>query len=336
MKRTCLIFLFISLFCGEICSENRLAFKAKMHPVIGCFITKLHDFDYQDNKFKVGGYSWVQYDNKKYDPKNSLEISNSESYVFQNAFFDQKDNLFFTGMNFTATCFHQWDMKNFPFDTQVLKIRFEDDWYDANKLEFVADTKNSSLAEDINIPGWEILDYKVESKVHVYRTSFGVLPNSQHKKSYLNTGNIEKLATSESQFIAIVTIKRTWVRPFFNYFSSLFLSFILCVFALIISPTEIKIKFSLTLGSVFAVVSNSHIIALMPVATGFTLADRIEAATFVFVMSTVAFNSCEIFLHQKNEMMTRKKAMIILVPSMIIFYIIFVGASIYNAASSTA
>src|SRR5580704_15040802 len=148
------LIVFIMGFCGLLYSEERFEPKYLMRPLFGCFITDLYDFDYQSNKFDVSGYMWTRHKEAEYKPHNSIEIINSKAFQGRTPYVYSQDGLTYSGQRFNATIFHHWDMTKFPFDKQVLKIHFQDSWYDAAELEFLADTKDSDKSSGMYIPGW--------------------------------------------------------------------------------------------------------------------------------------------------------------------------------------
>lgn len=314
MVRLVLILLAVS---GHLFSEARYVPEKKMYPLFGCFVTDLYDFEYQSNKFSVGGYMWTRHKEINYLPESSIEVVNSEDFEHKGPYIYAKNDLVYFGEKFNATVFHHWDMTHFPFDKQVLKINFEDAWYDLNELEFIPDTKNSGKSPDITISGWKIIDFQIFAKVYNYQSNFGELGRNE---------------SGFSRVTAAITIKRNWVRPFINYFTIYFLSFLLSILALLIHPSELSTKFSLTLASVFAVVSNNLLVdQVVPITSSFSLTDKVEAATFLFVMLAVVFNSYEIPLYLKKGVGVRKKVLWWVAPPMILGYIIYVGYGIYQA-----
>lgn len=304
------------IFTVSLCAEPHTG--EKMQPSFGVYITNLYGFDYQDNTFKIVGALWSRYDAKykNYDPTKITHINSEEFNSIETVKY-QKDGLSFFGQKFTMTAFHQWDMVNFPFDKQVLKIEFEDLIHDESIVQYIPDTKNSGQSSDISISGWNIIDSSIGVNIFLYDTNFGEI--NDHKIGF-------------SRVTSTITVKRDWVRPFINYFSAFLLSFLLSFMAMIIHPSEIGSKFSLTLGSVFSLISNNYILEqILPVQSSFTLADKIESATFIYIMSAVIFNSYEITLMFNNNIKKRLKILLWLLPLVTIAYMVYVGFCIYLA-----
>lgn len=260
-----IIILFFLLRCA-FGAEDKV-----LQVTIGAYPKLLHNFNYAANSFDINFYLWTITKNPHYNPKTGLEITNAVKYDIKNeARGENKDGSYYTTLHYYATCRHNWNITNFPFDRQILEVNIEDA-LDSNRLIFIADEKGSNIHPGMVILGWKINGFRVDVHDSVYASNLGDLSATQAKYS---------------RFSFYIDIKREGGRLFLNYFIGFITSFILCVLIFFLRPNEIGKRINLSLGSIFTAIGNKFVLdGLLPPVNQFTLSDAIQLSTFGMILS---------------------------------------------------
>lgn len=288
---------------------------------VGTHLLALYNFNYVKKSFDINFYSWWVTDVTGYEANKFVEVSNAYQFDIKNPVTEKMtDKLYRTLCRYYATVFYNWNMRDFPFDLQVLKVDMEDTLYELSQIEFVPDTKNSKLSQELVLDGWKIIDFHLESNPNLYTTNFGnpMVPSSTYSRLSL-----------------VITIKREGLRIFFTSFIGFIIATFLSVLAFLISPLNLSAKFSLSLGSVFAAMTNKYLIdSALPISSTFTLSDAIQMSSFVFILLTVCSGVIELSLMQKNKIELSIKISRMILCLGLSSHLIFLGFFIFRAVQA--
>ncbi len=281
-------FIVATKIYGAELGKNYFEAPKNVEVKVGTHILALYNFNYTKKSFDISFYSWWVTNIPGYEANKFVEVSNSYEFDIKNPVTEKiTDNVYRTLCRYYATVFHNWDMRDFPFDKQILKVYMEDTLYEMSQIKFVPDTKNSRISKDLILDGWNILDFRIESHPYLYTTNFGnpLVPSSTYSRLWL-----------------IVEMKREGLRIFLTNFIGFLIATFLSILAFVVDPTNLSAKFSLSLASVFAAMTNKYLIdSLLPIAPNFTLSDAIQMSSFVFILLTVASGVIETSLVHNNK-----------------------------------
>ena len=251
---------------------------------VGMFITQLYDFDMAKRSFSVNFWTWYLHPDKAYKPLDSIEVVNAKTATIRFPSVTPKDDVLWDGEKkqifwdqgkYSATAFQDWDVTNFPFDRQILNIQMEDGQNDATQTVFVADAENSKIDGTVSVPGWTIESFKIKSRDSVYKTTYGD-PTLQGSSTY-------------SRITAAITVRRDGLRLLGSMFIGFFVAFALtCLTYFLDTDWMAGSRVGMCGGAIFASVGNKYVVDnyLPPVST-FTLADAIEASTFMVIIFSI-------------------------------------------------
>lgn len=176
----------------------------------------------------------------------------------------------------------RWDVKDFPFDKQHLKVQIENTLFDNTNLVFVPDTKGSQFDEKEAIDGWKIVNFRVTAGDNDYETGFG---DSSTTSQVFSTFNIE------------MDIERDAWGLFMKIFIGMYIAFLIAIISFTPHPSELEPRFGLPVGGLFAAVGNKYIIdSLLPESSSFTLVDTLHALTFLSVLLTLIVSAISLKL----------------------------------------
>ncbi|MFN0049774.1 MAG: hypothetical protein ACKVOU_11685 [Cytophagales bacterium] len=263
---------------------------------MGIYITSIHDIKLQENYFGVDFWVWYVY-RKEYAKQfglnplktvNLLNIYNgevAESYVKIDS---SLKNDFYVLKKVSAKIRNDFDVRDFPFDNQVLHLKFEDAENEKRRLKFIlSETPFSKSGIDNNL---HINGIKIKSNFHI--------AHEQHKYNN-NFGNPKALKNKEAfdRVVATVDVQREVGFLFLKLFTGLYVSFFIAIISLFVHPRDLSTRFSLPVGSLFAAVGNKYFVdALLPNVNSLTLADILHAVTFIFIFLIILYSAINIYV----------------------------------------
>lgn len=222
-----------------------------------------------------------------FDPDFWLEIDyegNEESdqnfigdLFYDGVFFFEKENDSFHQWTryFETVKYHNWQMKDYPFDTQLLKFKIKSS-LDTNNVrlreskEFPASfSKNLSLPEGFEIKSIEFNE-KFEEGAYLVTDDSGI-------------GSREIISVGEFS----INIKRSGRSLFFKLFLGAILSLILSISVFYIPKEEFDAKAQISVGAIFAAVGNKYFVDSNTISNVLTVADIINNSVIFLVILNV-------------------------------------------------
>ncbi|MDH4298698.1 MAG: hypothetical protein OEV74_20670, partial [Cyclobacteriaceae bacterium] len=221
-------------------------------------------------------------------------------------------------MKMKCTMKERWDVKDFPFDRQHLKVQIENTLFDNTLLVFVADTKGSQFDDEEAIDGWEIENFKVLVGDNSYTTGFG---DSSADNQVFSAFKIE------------MDIERDAWGLFMKIFIGMYIAFLIAIVSFTPHPSELEPRFGLPVGGLFAAVGNKYIIdSLLPESSSFTLVDTLHSLTFLSILMTLVVSAISLKFvdagKEERALTVNRYGSAIVVASYVIANIIFVGLAL--------
>lgn len=290
---------------------------------IGCYLISLHDFNFRDKEYTARFWIWMLYNNniKKFNLEQQVEIPNAKSIEKPDVIIDQLDSLDWLQMKMKCVMKQSWQVSDYPFDRQKLKIYVENSKFDTRDLLFVPDTAGKSYDPELTIDGWKITDFKTKTDTSVYETSFGdpLLKNAQ---------------TKYSRFVIELDLKRNAWGLFIKVFLGMYVAFAISCVSFFIENENVDPRFGLPVGGVFASVGNKYVIdSILPESSQLTLVDLLHGFTLVCIFFIIALAALSLyfFKHDKFEISQRidKYGGLVIVGVFIILNLTFITLAIW-------
>jgi hypothetical protein len=256
---------------------------------VGAYVISLHDINFHEKEYTIRFWLWFVYDNPDFDFAKQLDIPNAKEIAPPEIIIDSIDGKAWAIMKMKCTMKENWDVRDFPFDYQHLRVQIENTLFDNKNLVFVADTAGSRFDEKEAIDGWRVKNFQVGRRDNDYETGFG---DNSNPYQIFSTFNIE------------LDIERNAWGLFLKIFIGMYIAFLIAVISFTPHPSELEPRFGLPVGGLFAAVGNKYIIdSLLPETTSFTLVDTLHALTFFAIFSTLMVSAIALKLHdnQKTE-----------------------------------
>lgn len=254
---------------------------------VGTYIISVHDINFHEKEYTVRFWLWFVYDNPDFDFTTQLDIPNAKSIEPPEIITDSLGDKAWTIMKMKCTMKENWDVKDFPFDSQHLKIQIENTVFDNTRLIFVADTAGSTFDKKEAIDGWHISNFTATRADNDYETGFGD-----------SSGNYQVF----SSFVVSMDIDREAWGLFLKIFLGMYIAFLIAMLSFTPHPSELEPRFGLPVGGLFAAVGNKYIIdSLLPESSSFTLVDTLHSLTFFAIFCTLLVSAASLKLHDTGK-----------------------------------
>ncbi len=223
------------------------------------------DTDYNAGKYKVVFDVLYQTKNAQFKP-DSFKILDSSDVTSSNLSMDLKSGEYLVSQQYTATIDQDYDLENYPFDSQSFVIALSAP--ESNNLRSYFAKNLSAYTPDIQMDDWRYVKFDITESVV---TASQTLDNKHYINSPQSVINFE------------YSFKHQDWRTYINLFSAFFLCALFAV--LVFAFDDFDIKFQLLLAAIFGFIGNKYIVdSTIPVSTSFTLSDKIQLATFLVIL----------------------------------------------------
>lgn len=308
-----------SLLVGLFVFVTTLSFAQTPDTVrAGVYIISVHDINFRDKEYTLRFWMWFVYDNPEFDFTKQLDLPNAKDIEIQETIYDSLGNKTWAIMKMKCTMKQNWNVHDFPFDQQRLKMHIENTLFDKRRLVFLPDTVGSSLDPEDAIDGWNVSNFSVEESENDYLTGFG--DTSSKSQNF-------------SSFDVYIGLERSALGMFFKIFLGMYIAFMIATISFTPHPSEMEPRFGLPVGGLFAAVGNKYIIdSLLPESSVFTLVDSLHALTFIgifgiLLVSAIALKQYDNGKKELAERTNRRGARVV-ITAYVIGNLIFVGLAL--------
>jgi len=287
---------------------------------VGAYIISVHDINFHEKEYTARFWLWFVYNNPDFDFSKQLDIPNAKNIDEPEIINDSLDGKAWAIMKMKSTMKESWNVKDFPFDQQHLRVQIENTLFDNKTLVFKPDLQGSKYDNKEAIDGWAITHFKVSTGTNDYETGFG-------------DPRADRSVQNFSTFLIEMDIERDAWGLFMKIFLGMYIAFLISTISFTPHPSEMEPRFGLPVGGLFAAVGNKYIIdSLLPESSEFTLVDTLHALTFIAIFGTllvsaIALRQFDLGKKELAERTNRRGARIIF-SLYIIFNLIFIGLAL--------
>ena len=262
---------------------------------IGVYLTSLRDFKPAEKSFTANFWVWSVCPFETPKPLESLKVVNSKEVSKNYTTFSRSENLsdtfkasknvFWSEEEISATLYHNWDTKNYPFDRHVLQIPLEETQLDASIFVHAPDFANTGYPKDLDLEGWKIINFRISQENFPYRTSFG-------------SPGIKRELNSRSRLIISITINRESKVSFFKLVMGVYAAVALSIMALLLDEELMGIL----VGNLFAVIVNLQAATSdLGSSNSVTLIDFIHIIAIIYIFITAIVLVYTRFLSESDQ-----------------------------------
>jgi hypothetical protein len=314
------LFILLFAFCWQL---KAFAQNTKPDTVkTGIYVTSIHDIDFKQQEYTVDFWLWMKYKNPDFDFSHNLEVPLAKTVDKYFETIDTTGGRVFILMKLQCVMKDSWQITDFPFDKQVLRLSIENSQYDSKSLVFVPDTVGKHFDPRFTLANWTIDTFRVSVGKKAYETTFG-------------DESIKKPHTEYSAFRVRVSIGRDAVGLFWKLFIGMYVAFLIAYACFYIHADSIDSRFSLSVGSLFAVIGNKYIVdASLPESITFTLVDMLHGITMLFILCVVASNAYSLRLVKQNKLSQANKFDMVIAQVLLVLYVAlnvyFIGKAVHG------
>ena len=311
MKKSLILFIFFCLgFSLPSFSQNTKPDTVK----VGIYVTSIHDIDFKQKEYSVQLWLWLKYKNKDFDFARNLEIPMAKSVDKSFYTIDTSSGEVYMQMKLQCVMKDSWRIENFPFDRQTIRFTIENSQYSAKSLVFVADTGGEHFDHRFTLRGWSIDSCILSTGKRFYETGFGDETLSKPRVEY-------------GVFRMRLSIARDAGGLFWKMFLGMYIAFLIAYVCFYIHADGMDSRFSLSVGSLFAVIGNKYIIdSSLPESTSFTLVDTLHGLTLFCIFLIISATAYSLVLVKKNRIKKASRFDMVIAQVVLLLYVI---ANIY-------
>lgn len=147
---------------------------------IGIYILDMAKLDLKEKQFFADFYIWYKWKENPAFPwsPDNIEFMNGNvewtSRISTDTLWDGSN---WATQRIKGTFRGKFNLRNYPFDTQVLPLIIEDNQYNSEKLTFIPDHANPDagrwVESSVEVPEWKITGASFATDIHKYETNFG-------------------------------------------------------------------------------------------------------------------------------------------------------------------
>lgn len=251
---------------------------------VGMFITNLFDVDFARQDVEAQFWIWFNHDGTGFDPAKDVEIVNARSVETMNSSrSDTGATGYWDQIKYSTVLNESWNVANYPFDRQKIKIIVESTEADARKLRFEPDVEGTKLRRDLTLAGWKIEGMKISAANEFYETAYGDPTMSSVGPSIYPRITLE------------IDVKRNGWRLLLSTFIGFGLAIALAGIVLTSSAfrhssevIDIGAQLAVATGALFSTIGSGYILQSgLPPTTEFSLADAFQITAFTVTFLTM-------------------------------------------------
>jgi hypothetical protein len=252
---------------------------------------------------------WLKYSNADFYFSHNLKIPLSKSVERYFETTDITGGKVFMLMKLQCVMKDSWQITNFPFDKQTLRLSIENSQYDSRSCVFAPDTLGKHFDPRFTLHGWAIDSFRIMIATKTYETTFG-------------DESLARPHTEYSSFRVRIKIERDALGLFWKLFIGMYIAFLIAYTCFYIHADSIDSRFSLSVGSLFAVIGNKYIVdASLPETVTFTLVDMLHGLTLIFILCVIAANIWSLKLVKRNKLQQSNKFDTIIAQVLLVLYV---------------
>ena len=270
------------------------SFKYPINIQIELVVKDIRDLTIKEN------YFWAAYNFNYYSTLDSIYISklndtiNLEMYNFITPDYQEGDQLYLgldpmektiindgsiiyqQGAYIENNFYHKWDLRNYPFDNQEIKLKFIT--YDDTSIVRMQQAKHVKSS----------FNDKMDNLIDGYTvTAIDYTNNFEESTKIINSKDGRRKQIKESLTYTI-NINRDGSFLYFKLFFGTFLSFLISYLVFFIHKDEFETRITLSVGGIFGAVGNRYFVeSIMPEVQVLTKGDLINNLVILLIVMNI-------------------------------------------------
>ena len=247
---------------------------------VGIYINDINAIDLRSHTFSADIYIWFRWKDKRYlRPGNTFEFMNLGDLEHQRCteiytdLTDQPDGSAYQLFRYQGDFSTKFPVHRYPFDSQLLRMEFEDQSLGSNQLRYAID--ELKINPNIVLPGYEIGKARLHITDHPYPTTFG------------DRNQTEMIPYSHATLTVEVT--RPWLSGALKTMMPVLLIILCSAIALLLDEQQLDARIGLTITSLLTLVAlQFSMLGSLPEVGYLLMLDQIYIASYLFVLAVIA------------------------------------------------
>jgi hypothetical protein len=245
------------------------------HYKVGMFVTSIYAVDTAESTFAADFWIWSVGRSPTKNPLQTMEFVHSDAITKRLESTTKRGDLYWRQVKIIGKFRQDWDLRNFPFDEQVLHLTIEEGVDDTSAMVYDADIANTGYLPTASPQGWRITDQRIDVGETHYATEFGD-PAGGKGSDY-------------TKLEMTITLQRASLALFLNLAAPLYAAFLLCTVSFLLHKEDgrplIESRVTLLAGALFAVVLNFRAVAnVLGHEHHLTIVDRLNIVVLIDIV----------------------------------------------------
>jgi len=270
---------------------------------MGVYITDLRSFDLGEQSFTADFEVWSVCPRADLKPLESFTLLNAVSWskgnsstlevANQSDSFTSREVLYWSRTEISATFFYNWNLRNYPFDRQVLTIGIQESTQDVESFIYTPDFEQSGYPRSLRFSDWEITDFRIQESPVIYDTTLGNPLIQEGKGAY-------------SALKVSVELQRTNLISFLKLTAGVYAAVALSAMTLLLGEDHSD-RLGILVGTLFAAVVNLQVASDSLGQDGeFGLMDSIHVLSILYIFSAACIS---LYSRHLSEIGKEKRAL---------------------------
>ncbi len=173
---------------------------------VGIYIMNTRDMSPARGTFSCDFWIWAKTTSQE-NILADLQFLNAEKVIWYTETKPEISGMTSYKRRGTGTFRMNWNLKHYPYDSQVLPIQMEYSLRDSSKIILKPDTENSGINRENIPPDWSVRDFTLKSETSMYTSNLGDPALGQAKGSFsLLTAVIDMTRHDSQEYWSLVSI----------------------------------------------------------------------------------------------------------------------------------
>ncbi|MFF4102687.1 hypothetical protein [Streptomyces sp. NPDC001903] len=260
----------------------------------------MYGLDVSPRTINADFWLWSVCPSADLDATKRLEFVNATQVTQSDRSVEKVGTEYWSQVKVSGTFRQHFDLGEYPFDKQDVRILIEDSEFSSPQFTYVPDVANSGYDHEISLGGFKIRDFSARVVTHTYQTSFGD-PRITHGQN-----------SQYSQFDLNLKLVRDDVAGFVRESWPAYVAFLISFITYWMWSKDllpvIGARYGILGASLFSVVVNMRSSSLAGTLFGVTLVDQIQLATLLYTLIAVGCTTYILWRwadHESNPVVRR-------------------------------
>jgi hypothetical protein len=238
---------------------------------IGLIVTSLARINPADGSFEITGYVWTIDPAGILDPENQLVVLTRSAELSRIQQATLPGGATFTALKLRATVDQAFDLRDFPFDRQTLRVNFETE-LPVDVLRLVPDRQDTRIADFLVVAGWRVTGLRLQERAVEYDTQLR------------RWG-----APTFSRLSLLIDVERKRSPLVIDKFVGYAMALMITALIFFVPTDQFGVRIGMSTSAVFAAVGNRYgLDALLGFDTSFGLAEVMSLTVFLAIFGSIA------------------------------------------------